>query len=208
VGIRGLLPLSGIAFVALIVLGIALSGATPDTDAPAVEVGSFYDEEENRQRIATYVLALSIPFLLFRRGDDARSGGMAAWPRANPRVAGMGRARSRRRTLGSVRRLSRTPTVRRLNRYRERRSVPRARCRRVSPGSRFPGQRSSSCARRLVSRPPKVKPAKQATALRRANAVISVRRLAKKPNGDGRYPDDDEQSENGAHDLKGRHLSF
>ena len=63
--ITRLLPLSGIAFVALIVLSIALGGGTPDPAAPAQEVASFYEEELIRQRLAAFVLAASMPFLLF-----------------------------------------------------------------------------------------------------------------------------------------------
>ena len=63
--ITRLLPLSGIAFVALVVLSIAVGGGTPDPAAPAEEVVSFYEEELTRQRLAAYVLAASMPFLLF-----------------------------------------------------------------------------------------------------------------------------------------------
>jgi hypothetical protein len=59
------LPLSGVVFVVLVVLSMALAGATPDTDAPGSEVASFYSDEQTRQRLATFVLAVSIPFLLF-----------------------------------------------------------------------------------------------------------------------------------------------
>ena len=45
---RALLPLSGIAFVVLTVIGLAVSGSTPAPDAPADEVVSFYRDEENR----------------------------------------------------------------------------------------------------------------------------------------------------------------
>ncbi len=60
-----LLPLSGIAFVALVVLSIGIGGGTPDPAAPAEEVVSFYEDELNRQRLAAIALAASMPFLLF-----------------------------------------------------------------------------------------------------------------------------------------------
>jgi hypothetical protein len=64
VRIRGLLPLSGIVFIVLLVLGLALAGSTPDPEASASEVAAFYGDNETRQRLATFVFALSIPFLL------------------------------------------------------------------------------------------------------------------------------------------------
>ena len=63
--IARLLPLSGIAFVALVVLSIGAGGGTPDPAAPAEEVLAFYEDEIGRQRLAAYVLAASMPFLLF-----------------------------------------------------------------------------------------------------------------------------------------------
>jgi hypothetical protein len=63
--ITRLLPLSGIAFVALVVLSIGVGGGTPDPAAPPQEVVSFYEDELIRQRLAAYVLAASMPFLLF-----------------------------------------------------------------------------------------------------------------------------------------------
>ena len=63
--ITRLLPLSGIAFVALVVLSIAVGGGTPDPAAPPQEVVAFYEDELIRQRLAAYVLAASMPFLLF-----------------------------------------------------------------------------------------------------------------------------------------------
>ena len=59
------LPLSGIVFVLLLLVAIVgISGDTPDTDAPAAEIASFYDEEEVRQGLAAFVLPASVPFLL------------------------------------------------------------------------------------------------------------------------------------------------
>jgi hypothetical protein len=85
--ITRLLPLTGIAFVALVVLSIAIGGGSPDPAAPAEEVVSFYEDELTRQRLAAFPLAASMLFLLLFasslagfgwRGDpDAR----AAWRR-------------------------------------------------------------------------------------------------------------------------------
>ena len=74
--ITRLLPLSGIAFVALVVLSIVVGGGTPDPAAPAQEVVSFYEEESGRQRLAAFALAASMPFLLFFASSLAGFG----WP--------------------------------------------------------------------------------------------------------------------------------
>ena len=60
---RALLPLSGIAFVVLTVIGLAVSGSTPAPDAPADEVVSFYRDEENRARAGIWFFAFAMPFL-------------------------------------------------------------------------------------------------------------------------------------------------
>ena len=64
--VRRLLPLSGIVFVALIVVGVVvLGGDTPESDASAAEVAAFYGDETVRQGIAAFVLAAAAPFLVF-----------------------------------------------------------------------------------------------------------------------------------------------
>lgn len=64
--INRLLPLSGIVFVVLLLVSvIGIGGDTPDTNAPGAEVASFYDEQELRQGLGAFVLAASVPFLLF-----------------------------------------------------------------------------------------------------------------------------------------------
>jgi len=60
---RALLPLSGIAFVVLTVIGLVISGSTPAPDAPADEVVSFYRDEENRARAGIWFFAFAMPFL-------------------------------------------------------------------------------------------------------------------------------------------------
>jgi hypothetical protein len=65
-GVRRVLPLSGIVFVVLAVGAVAgLGGDTPDDDASASEVLSFYDAHTVRQSIAAFVFAASVPFLVF-----------------------------------------------------------------------------------------------------------------------------------------------
>ena len=64
--VRRLLPLSGIVFVALLVVGVVvLGGDTPESDASAAEVSAFYGDEVVRQGIAAFVLAAAAPFVVF-----------------------------------------------------------------------------------------------------------------------------------------------
>ena len=64
--VKRLLPLSGIVFVALVAFAVAvLGGSTPSSDSSAAEIASFYDSETIRQGITAFVLAASVPFLVF-----------------------------------------------------------------------------------------------------------------------------------------------
>jgi hypothetical protein len=66
VSTRKLVPLGGIAFVVLVVATVVgIGGSTPDSHAAAAEVASFYDEHAVRQGIGAFVLAASVPFLVF-----------------------------------------------------------------------------------------------------------------------------------------------
>jgi ABC-type Fe3+ transport system permease subunit len=59
----GLLALSGIAFVVLAIVGIiVLGGDTPDDEASAEKIASFYQAHQHRQFAAAFVLAASAPF--------------------------------------------------------------------------------------------------------------------------------------------------
>jgi hypothetical protein len=60
---RALLPLSGVAFVVLTVIGLAVAGSTPAPDASADEVVSFYRDNENRARAGIWFFAFAMPFL-------------------------------------------------------------------------------------------------------------------------------------------------
>jgi hypothetical protein len=80
-----LFPLSGIAFIVLVVGAIVgIGGSTPGTDASASELASFYDDNAIRQGIGTFVLAASTPFLVFFGVGVASAlarttGGLTAW---------------------------------------------------------------------------------------------------------------------------------
>lgn len=75
--VRRLLPLSGIVFVALVLIGVVgLGGSTPSNDASAQKVFSFYDAHHARQTITAFILAASVPFLVFFAASLATS----LWP--------------------------------------------------------------------------------------------------------------------------------
>ncbi len=64
--IRRLLPLSGIVFVALMVVAVVvLGGDTPGSDDSGAEVSAFYADEMVQQGIASFVLAAAAPFIVF-----------------------------------------------------------------------------------------------------------------------------------------------
>jgi hypothetical protein len=62
---RKLLPLSGIVTVLLVALAFVIGGSTPDPDASAAKVISFYNAHDAREIAAALVLAASVPFLVF-----------------------------------------------------------------------------------------------------------------------------------------------
>ena len=59
-----LFPLSGIAFVGLLVASLFVGGDTPDSGATVGEVASFYDDGLTRQYLSTFLLAAAAPFLV------------------------------------------------------------------------------------------------------------------------------------------------
>jgi hypothetical protein len=72
-----LLPLSGIISVVLIGLAVGIGGGTPDPDASAAKVMSFYNAHDAREIASALVLAASVPFLVF----FAVALATALWPR-------------------------------------------------------------------------------------------------------------------------------
>ncbi len=59
-----LLPLSGVAFVVTILVSVVgVGGNTPDADASAAKVMSFYTAHQDRQIVAAFVLAVAMPFV-------------------------------------------------------------------------------------------------------------------------------------------------
>lgn len=61
---RRLLPLGGIAFVALIVLSLLIGGDPPANGSPPEEVARHYDENGGRQFAGTFLLAAAAPFIV------------------------------------------------------------------------------------------------------------------------------------------------
>jgi hypothetical protein len=74
---RKLLPLSGTISVLLIALAFVIGGSTPDPDASAAKVLSFYSAHDAREIAVALVLAASVPFLVF----FAVALATALWPR-------------------------------------------------------------------------------------------------------------------------------
>jgi hypothetical protein len=62
---KSLVPLSGVAAVALIIGAFAVSGETPDTDAPINEVVSYYTEHDSDLQWSGLLLALGALFFVF-----------------------------------------------------------------------------------------------------------------------------------------------
>ena len=61
-----LFQLSGVAFVALILVAvIVFGGSTPGPDASAEKLTSFYSDNTVRQAVSAFVLAAAAPFLVF-----------------------------------------------------------------------------------------------------------------------------------------------
>jgi hypothetical protein len=62
---RDLPALTGVLFVVLLVVGFAVGGDSPDTDAPGSKVISFYKDNDTKNLIAVGLIALSAVALLF-----------------------------------------------------------------------------------------------------------------------------------------------
>lgn len=80
-----LLPLSGIAFVALVLLTVlGLSPDTPGTNASGTEVAAYYADNEAQAFAATFVFAATVPFLVLfaiALGRVAAPGNGVLWGR-------------------------------------------------------------------------------------------------------------------------------
>jgi hypothetical protein len=81
------LALSGAAFVVGAVAAIVvIGGDTPDGDSSAAKVSVFYQAHQNRQNLAAFVLAASVPLLVFfgvvlaNATRPARGGRRPVWP--------------------------------------------------------------------------------------------------------------------------------
>ncbi len=74
-----LAPLTGVVFVAITVAVFAIGGETPSPGDSAAEVQSFYAKHADKHMALSFIMAMSIPFLLFfvssLRNDLRRAGG-------------------------------------------------------------------------------------------------------------------------------------
>ena len=60
-----LAPLTGVAFVVIAVIAFAIGGSTPGDHDTAQQVQDFYGKHHDKHMLLSFILALSIPFLLF-----------------------------------------------------------------------------------------------------------------------------------------------
>ena len=60
-----LAPLTGLVFVAIAVIAFAIGGSTPGDHDTAQQVQDFYGKHHDKHMLLSFILALSIPFLLF-----------------------------------------------------------------------------------------------------------------------------------------------
>ncbi len=60
-----LAPLTGLIFVAIVVAVFAIGGSTPDQHDTAQQVQAFYGQHHGKHEALAFILALSIPFLVF-----------------------------------------------------------------------------------------------------------------------------------------------
>lgn len=65
---KRLAPLTGVVFVALLVASFIVSGNTPNSDASAQEVASFYNSHGTSQNVSALLGGLSVIFFLFFLG--------------------------------------------------------------------------------------------------------------------------------------------
>jgi hypothetical protein len=76
-----LAPLTGVVAVAIIVAVFSIGGSTPDEHDSAIKVQSFYAKHHDKHSLLAFILAISIPFLVFfassLRNDLRRAGGTA-----------------------------------------------------------------------------------------------------------------------------------
>ena len=76
---RRLFPLSGIAFVTLVVVSLLVGGNTPGTDTSANDISSFYEANEVRQFVVCFALAATVPFLVFFAVALTEAAGRSPW---------------------------------------------------------------------------------------------------------------------------------
>ena len=58
-------PLTGVAFVVIVVIGFAIGGSTPGAHASAFKAEDFYTKHHDKQMAAAFIVALAAAFLPF-----------------------------------------------------------------------------------------------------------------------------------------------
>ncbi len=65
---RGLAPLTGLAFVVLVIVGFAVGGEPPDLDEPAQELVDFYSEDKDLRFLGASLAAVGATLFVFFGG--------------------------------------------------------------------------------------------------------------------------------------------
>lgn len=60
--LRRIAPLTGLVFLALMIVGFILAGNTPDSDASGADVIAYYQKHENAQMASAFIFAFAILF--------------------------------------------------------------------------------------------------------------------------------------------------
>jgi hypothetical protein len=60
-----LLPLTGVAFIVLAIVGFIVGGEPPDADEPVQEIVDFYVDDRDSIFVGVYLLALAMVFFIF-----------------------------------------------------------------------------------------------------------------------------------------------
>jgi hypothetical protein len=96
-GLARWLPLSGIAFVAIVVITFAVvAGDTPESDASAATVAAFYRDHSDASYVAAFLLAAASPLVVLFGVGLARAlwsedqGPLALWPTVLTIGSGLG----------------------------------------------------------------------------------------------------------------------
>jgi hypothetical protein len=60
-----LVPLTGVAFLVLVIVGFSIGGEPPDANDPLQEIVDFYDDDKDSIEVGAFLLSLGTVFLVF-----------------------------------------------------------------------------------------------------------------------------------------------